>query len=158
MPALAETPHGYLISPANPEGEAYVRDLIRDELAALPKPPPFFHIGSDEPIDLGRGRSKTLVASDGEGPVYVKHVVDTAKYVISRSPKTRPMIWDDAVVRHPELFKRLPKQLVFVNWHYESEPTICRTFERIGRPDSCRWSRPAPSTGTRFIPTSVRRP
>jgi hypothetical protein len=74
---LAETPHGYLLAPANPGGQAYVRDLIRDELQAVPHPP-FFHIGSDEPSDLGRGASKALVDQRGEGPVYVDHVVDTA--------------------------------------------------------------------------------
>jgi hypothetical protein len=129
--ALAELPHGYLISPANPAGEAYVRDLIDDELAALPSPPPFFHIGSDEPSDLGRGRSKALVDAAGEGSVFTKHVVETAKHVIARSPQTRPMIWDDAIVRHPELFAQLPKQLVFVNWHYGSEPSYLPYIRRI---------------------------
>ena len=33
---LAELPHGWLLAPANPGGEAYVRDLIGDELAACP--------------------------------------------------------------------------------------------------------------------------
>ena len=130
---LAELPHGYLISPANPAGEAYVRDLIDDELHALPSPPPFFHVGSDEPIDLGRGRSKALVGADGEGSVYTKHVVEAAKHVIARSPKTRPMIWDDAIVRHPELFAQLPKQLVFVNWHYGSEPSYMPYIQRIAK-------------------------
>ena len=130
---LAELPHGYLISPANPAGEAYVRDLIDDELSALPASPPFFHIGSDEPSDLGRGRSKPLVDAAGEGPVYTKHVVETAAHVIARSPHTRPMIWDDAIVRHPELFAKLPKRLVFVNWHYGSEPSYLPYIRRISK-------------------------
>ncbi len=58
---LAELPHGYLLSPENPQGERYVRDVIADELAAVPHPP-FFHIGSDEPLDLGRGQARALVA------------------------------------------------------------------------------------------------
>jgi len=126
---LAELPHGYLISPANPQGERYVRDLIDDELHAVPDAP-FFHIGSDEPIDLGRGQAKALVAASGEGGVYTKHVVATAKYVLAHS-RARPMIWDDAVTRHPELFDLLPKSLVFVNWHYGSEPTYMPYIERI---------------------------
>jgi hypothetical protein len=91
-----------------------------------------FHIGSDEPLDLGRGAAKALVEASGEGPVYTKHVVDVAKYVIAHS-KARPLIWDDAVTRHPELFKLLPKSLVFVNWHYGREPTYAPYIERIAK-------------------------
>jgi len=126
---LAELPHGYLLAPANPAGEAYVRDLIADELSAVPQPP-FFHIGSDEPSDLGRGQSKELVAARGAGAVYARHVADTANFVIAHGGG-RPMVWDDAVAQHPELFAALPKQLVFVNWHYGTEPTYRPYIERI---------------------------
>jgi hexosaminidase len=129
---LAELPHGYLLSPADPAGQAYVRDLIRDELAALPGPPPFFHIGSDEPSDLGRGRAKALVAAQGEGPVFARHVVETAKFVIANHGG-RPLIWDDALAKHPELFAELPKPLVFVNWHYGSETTYQPYIDRIAK-------------------------
>jgi len=128
---LAELPHGYLLSPAAPGSEAYVRDLILDELRAVPHPP-FFHIGSDEPSDLGRGLSKSLVDERGEGPVYTQHVVDTAKFVIAHGGG-RPMIWDDALARHPELFGTLPKQLVFVNWHYGAEKSYLPYIERIAK-------------------------
>jgi hypothetical protein len=128
---LAELPHGYLLSPAVPDGEAYVRDLIRDELQAVPHPP-FFHIGSDEPSDLGRGLAKNLVDANGEGPVYTKHVVDTANFVIADGGG-RPMIWDDALARHPELFGALPKQLVFVNWHYGAEASYLPYIQRIAK-------------------------
>jgi len=128
---LAELPHGYLLSPANPDGDAYVRDLISDELAAVPHPP-FFHIGSDAPSDLGRGASKALVAADGDGPVFARHVVSTANFVIAKSG-ARPMIWDDALAAHPELFAQLPKSLVFVNWHYGTEATYVPYIARIAR-------------------------
>jgi hypothetical protein len=126
---LAETPHGYLLSPASAGSAAYTKDLIADELAAVPHPP-FFHIGSDEPSDLGRGLAKALVDSRGDGPVYAEHVVATANDVIAESG-ARPMIWDDAIARHPELFAELPKQLVFVNWHYGTEPTYQPYIDRI---------------------------
>jgi len=128
---LAELPHGYLLSPAAPGSEAYVRDLILDELRAVPHPP-FFHIGSDEPSDLGRGLSKELVAARGEGPVYARHVVDAANFVIAHGGG-RPMIWDDALARHPELFGALPKQLVFVNWHYGAEASYSPYIQRIAK-------------------------
>jgi len=149
---LAEQPHGYLLSPADPAGQAYVSDLIGDELGAVPHPP-FFHIGSDEPSDLGRGLSASLVARDGEGAVFAKHVADTANFVIARGGG-RPMIWDDALAGHPELFAALPKQLVFVNWHYGSEKTYRPYIERIARggfeqmvaPGALNWNEIFPDT------------
>ncbi len=53
---LAELPHGYLMSPSDPQTYAYLEPLLRAELAAA-GPVPFFHLGADEPLDLGRGRT-----------------------------------------------------------------------------------------------------
>ncbi len=128
---LAELPHGYLLTPANPGGEAYVRDLITDELAAVPHAP-FFHIGSDEPSDLGRGASQALVTRDGDGAVYARHVADTANFVTAHHGG-RPLVWDDALARHPELFASVPASLVFVNWHYGNEATFRPYIERIAK-------------------------
>jgi len=154
---LAETPHGWLLAPANPAGEAYVRDLIGDELAVVPDPP-FFHIGSDEPSDLGRGRSAALVAAKGEGAAYTQHVVETAHFVLAHS-HARPMIWDDALSRHPEMFSALPKQLVFVNWHYGTEktyePYIQRIagagFEQMVAPGALNWNEIYPDLDAAFV-------
>ncbi len=152
---LAETAHGYLLAPANPGGVALAQELIRNQIAAVPQPP-FFHIGADEPIDLGRGQSKTLVDAQGEGPVYVRFVSEMAKFVGSLG--TRPMIWDDAVSRHPELFAQLPKNLVFVNWHYGDEPTFMPFIKRIAdggfeqmvAPGSLNWNELYPDLQTAF--------
>ncbi|MGH7729540.1 MAG: glycoside hydrolase family 20 zincin-like fold domain-containing protein, partial [Vulcanimicrobiaceae bacterium] len=128
--ALAETPHGYLLAPANPGGLRYARDLIEDELAAT-GPVPFFHIGSDEPFDLGRGQSAALVAREGAGRVYAAQVSALADLVLAAG--ARPLVWDDALAAHPELFGELPKRLVFVTWHYEPERSYERFIEPIAR-------------------------
>ena len=49
---LAELPHGYLLAESDPGTYAYLEPLVRGVLAAT-KPAPFFHLGADEPIDLG---------------------------------------------------------------------------------------------------------
>ena len=126
--SLAELPHGFLLSPGTPESQAYIRDLIADELQAVPHPP-FFHIGSDEPLDLGRGTAKELVRTRGLADVYARHVLDTI--ALLRRTGARPMIWDDAVQANPQLFSRFPKNLVFVNWHYGAEPSFQPYIDRI---------------------------
>jgi len=147
--SLAELPHGYLISPANPAGDAYVRGLLDAELAAVPHPP-FFHIGSDEPLDLGRGQSRALVATEGLGTVFADHVLRTIAMLAPSG--ARPMIWDDAVQAHPELFARFPKSLVFINWHYGSEPTYAPYIERIANAGFEQMVAPGANNWNEFYP------
>jgi hexosaminidase len=147
--ALAELPHGYLISPANPAGDAYVRGLIGAELAAVGRPP-FFHIGSDEPLDLGRGQARALVAGQGLGSIYADHVLRTIAMIAPSG--ARPMIWDDAVQEHPELFARFPKSLVFINWHYGSEPTYAPYIERIANAGFDQMVSPGANNWNEFYP------
>ncbi len=126
----AELPHGYLLSPANPQSFTYIKELLEDELTAIPHPK-FFHIGSDEPSDLGRGQSGVLVGAQGNAAVYAAHVARVA--AVLQSSGTRPMIWDDAIQRNPAILQQIPKALVVVNWHYGAEKTFVPYIERIAR-------------------------
>jgi hypothetical protein len=129
---MAELPHGYLLSPAVPQTYDYVGDLLREELAAVPRPP-YFHIGSDEPLDLGRGRSRAQATAHGDAWLYTWHVRRVAQMLTgsSANPATRPMIWDDAIGRAPWILPHLPKSLVIVNWHYGAEPSYQPYIDRI---------------------------
>lgn len=126
----AELPHGYLLSPANPQSAAYVKELIDDELAAIPHPL-FFHIGSDEPSDLGRGQSKSLVETEGETTVYAKHLNRVAALLSDSG--ARPMTWDDAIQRNPAILAQIPKSFVIVNWHYGAEKSFMPYIQRIAQ-------------------------
>ena len=53
---LAELPHGYLVAETDPATYRYLEPLVRS-VADAAKPAPFVHIGADEPLDLGRGRT-----------------------------------------------------------------------------------------------------
>ena len=139
---LAELPHGWLLAPANPGGEAYVRDLIGDELAAVPNPP-FFHIGSDEPLDLGRGRSAALVAAQGEGAVY------TAPRRRDRELRARAFACapDDLGRRDvsviPRCSPRYPSNSCSSTGTTAPRRRICHTSSASLPAASNRWSRPA---------------
>jgi hypothetical protein len=125
---LAELPHGYLLAPANPGGDAYVEQVIDAELKAVPHPP-FFHIGSDEPSDLGRGQSKATVASDGAAQAFAAHVQRTVAMIAPSG--ARPLLWDDAVQAQPQIFALLPKSVVLVNWHYGANDDFAKYVGRI---------------------------
>ena len=154
----AELPHGYLMSPVNPLTYRYLQQVIDDELAAVPHPQ-FFHIGSDEPSDLGRGQTKAAVEREGDAAVYAAHVSRIASLVHG----ARVMIWDDAIQRQPQILDRIPKNAVIVNWKYGAEKTFMpyirtiasRGFDQMIAPGANNWTEIYPDLPT-AIPNEER--
>jgi len=151
--AAAELPHGYLMSPVNPLTYRYLQQVLEDELAAVPDPP-FFHIGSDEPSDLGRGQSQQAVAAQGDSAVYAAHVSRVAAIVAKSG--ARIMIWDDAIQRQPDILGRIPKNTVIINWKYGAEKSFApyistissRGFEQMVAPGANNWNEIFPDLAT----------
>jgi hypothetical protein len=119
---LAELPHGYLLAESDPATYAYLAPLIRAEASAA-APMPFFHLGADEPIDLGRGRTPRTPQT------FADHVTRVAA-MLGANP-ARPMIWDDAVQADPSILPLLPKRTVIVAFHYGAEPSFARYIATI---------------------------
>ena len=119
---LAELPHGYLLAESDPATYAYLAPLLRAERAASDNPP-FFHLGADEPLDLGRGRTPRTAQ------VFADHVRRVAAIV--SGPHTRPMIWDDAVQQDPSILPLLPKTTVIVSFHYGAEKSFAKYIARV---------------------------
>jgi hypothetical protein len=121
---LAELPHGYLLAESDPATYAYLAPLLRAELAAADRPP-FFHVGADEPLDLGRGRTPRSAA------VFAAHVNRVAAIV--GTAVTRPVIWDDAIQADPSILARLSKRTVIATFHYGAEPSYARYIATVDR-------------------------
>jgi hypothetical protein len=156
----AELPHGYLMSPSSPLTYRYLQEVIADELAAVPHPP-FFHIGSDEPSDLGRGQTKPAVESQGDAAVYAAHVSRVARMIAISG--ARVMIWDDAIQKHPDVLQHIPKNTVIINWHYGNEKTFVpyiktiasQGFSQMVAPGANNWNEIFPDLAT-AIPNERR--
>ena len=118
--ALAETPHGAVLAPAQPGSLALIKQDFT-ELAAL-YPGPFLHIGADETEDLGVGQTKAAVTSRGLGPVYLDFLqqIDQTLRPLGR----RLLFWGDIAENSPELLKGLPQSFkdntVAISWHYNA--------------------------------------
>ena len=138
---LAETPHGAVLSPTQPGSLALITQEFT-ELATL-YPGPFLHIGADETVDLGLGRTKADVDARGLGPVYLDFLqaIDQKLAPLHR----RLLFWGDiaqTIVQgataygtvgapsadHPDpnLIKNLPAQFkkdtIAVAWWYTPHP------------------------------------
>jgi hypothetical protein len=138
---LAETPepwpdgngaflrHPATLAPNNPGTIPFLRGLY-DELL-----PHFtskrFNVGCDETWDLGRGQSKELCAQRGTGRVYVDFLKRIHRETTAR--KKQMMFWGDIVMRHPELVKELPRDMVALNWGYEDGHPFARESKLYAR-------------------------
>ena len=140
---LAELPHGYLMSESDARTYAYLGPLVREVLDAT-KPAPFFHLGSDEPIDLGRGRTPRTPQA------YADHVKRVAAFLAGSG--ARPMIWDDAIQQDPSILQLLPRDTVIVTWHYGAEKSFLPYMERIRLAGFQQFAAPGASNWTEIFP------
>jgi len=115
---LAETPHGAVLAPGQPGSLPLIKDMFT-ELANL-YPSPFLHIGGDETLDLGLGRTHADVDARGLATVYLdflQHIVTTLQ------PLHRKILfWGDVAQDAPDQLKALPPtikdQVIAVAWGY----------------------------------------
>ncbi|HEY5915246.1 MAG TPA: family 20 glycosylhydrolase, partial [Verrucomicrobiae bacterium] len=104
------------LAPNHPGTLPFLRELY-DELL-----PHFtsrrFNVGCDETWDLGRGRSKRVCEQRGKGLVYLDFLKQIYAEVTARGRQM--MFWGDIILHHPELIKKVPKDVVALNWGYEA--------------------------------------
>ena len=119
---LVETPHGAVLAPGQAGSIALIKQMFT-ELAAI-YPGPFLHIGADETVDLGLGRTKAEVDSRGLAGVYLDFL---QKIVTELKPLNRKILfWGDIAQDAPDLLKGLPQSFkdstIAVAWVYNVEP------------------------------------
>jgi len=115
---MAETPHGHVLAPDDPDSYKLILSFY-SELAPL-FPGPFFHIGSDETFELGTGKSKARAEQEGLGRVYLEHLQRI--YELMKPYHKRLMFWGDIAVKYPQLLGILPKDMIAVPWNYDVAP------------------------------------
>ena len=116
---LAEVPYGDVLSP-QAEG---TYELIADWYEELDElfPGRFFHIGADETVELGRGRSAEAVKAKGLGTVYFDHLKRVRELLLPH--KRRLMFWGDIALNHPDLLPGVPRDMIAMNWDYAPRPS-----------------------------------
>ncbi|MBS1823059.1 MAG: family 20 glycosylhydrolase, partial [Acidobacteria bacterium] len=119
---IAETPHGHVLAPAQPEAQKLTHDMF-NELAGI-FPGPFLHLGADETVELGKGQTKAQVDAQGLGTVYLGFL---EKIVADLKPLNRKLLfWGDIAYKEPALLKQVPdsfkKATIAVPWEYNPQP------------------------------------
>ena len=119
---LAETPHGHVLAPGQPESLALTKRLFTELAADYPSP--LLHLGADETVELGKGQTKATVDARGLGPVYLDYV---QKIVAELQPLNRRFLfWGDIAMKEPALLRTaaeaFKRQTIAVGWEYNPQP------------------------------------
>lgn len=156
---LAETPHGHVLAPAQPDAQKLTHDMFA-ELAGI-YPGPFLHLGADETVELGKGQTKPQVEEQGLGAVYLSFM---QRIVADLKPLNRKLLfWGDIAMHDPDLVKQLPadfkKATIAVAWEYNPQPKgfarFITPFTNAGMetwvaPGVNNWSRVYPNYNNMF--------
>ena len=132
---IAERPHGHVLAPQYPGEINFLNSMYEQMLPVFPAS--IYHIGCDETVELGQGRTKDLVAEQGYGKTYVDNLIRVAKLVESYNKQV--MFWGDIAVEHPEMIPSLPRNLIVASWEYGAHTSYNR------------WLKPFEGTGMRIF-------
>ncbi len=123
---LAECEDGYInqgypfpastLNPLEAESLELVHTIITD--MAFSSSARFFNLNGDEPFELSLGKSKSVTDKLGTGRVYLDYMEKHCQTV--RNLGKTPMIWGDVLVNHEELLPDFAKDVVVIDWGYDS--------------------------------------
>ena len=74
----------------------------------------YFNMNFDEPFELGHGRTEGM----DQGDLYIDYMLKA--YDEIKKYKKTPLIWGDVLLKHMDKLDRLPKDMIFIDWGYDS--------------------------------------
>lgn len=126
----------------NPESIEFVKSLYDDFLPHTKSK--YFNMNFDEPFELGHGKSKEYVENVGIGNAFVDYFMKLYDHV--KTYDKIPMIWGDVLLKHPDAIKRLPKDVIFIDWGYNVDYPYHKNLKLLSDLDIKFMSAPATST------------
>ena len=115
------------LNPLDPRSLELVKTYTSDVLKLSKSP--YFHLNLDEPYELGEGKTKAVTEKIGVGELYLDYLLKLYDHV--KSYGKTPLVWGDVLNHYPELLPRLPKDLIFVDWGYDSDTPFYKTLKRL---------------------------
>ncbi len=132
------------LNPLDEKSFEFAKQLYQDILPHFESD--LLFVGGDECLELGEGKSAEAVKKFGKEKVWVDYILKL--YNMCQEFGKTMMVWDDMIIKNPELLDLLPKDLIVVDWAYEMYPPFeknCAVFHNKGinfyvAPSTCTWN------------------
>jgi hypothetical protein len=147
---VAETPHGHVLAPVQPNTLPLIKDWFTQIAAEFPSP--FMHIGADETWDLGRGRTQEQVQTQGYGPVYVAFLKQIHDELVPLN--RRLLFWGDIGGADPAAVAGLPKDMIAVPWNYWNTTGFDKMIEPFAKAGIETWVAPGDANWGEVYPVA----
>lgn len=147
---VAETPHGHVLAPGQPESMNIIKRWFAEIDSLFPSQ--FVHLGADETFELGKGQTKEAVERDGIGPVYLKFLGDIERSLRAQGSKKTFLFWADIAEKSPELVGMLPQDMIAVAWNYWSTSGFERSLTPFSKTGMQTWVAPGVSNWSMTYP------
>lgn len=133
----------HTVNVSNPAAIELVKGMIEEYMQLFRTDK--FNICADETFDLGKGRSAELAKEKGIGQMYLDYINELFDFLIARG-KT-PMFWGDIISGHPELYEKLPGEVICLTWGYAANQSdwAVKILHGVGAtqylcPGVCGWN------------------
>lgn len=141
------------LAPDEPKSLDFVRNLYESLLPNFSSK--WINIGCDETLDLGFGRSRRQAAETGLENVFAGFVNKLG--MLAHEMGKRPMMWADMPLRYPEIIGKLPPDMVYLLWGYDSDTPFAKWCEILKKTNREYWVCPGTCNWSSFLGDSSRR-
>ena len=127
---LAESEMYWSIDTTNEESYDLLDDMYEEFLPLFKSQ--WLNICSDEPYDLGKGKSEAHKKEVGE--LYFDHLLKL--HDLANKYGKKIMLFGDVVKQHPEYAEKMPKDVIYIDWIYDpkEEYKTPGLFQKTGIP------------------------
>lgn len=119
----AEFPGAASLSVSNEKTYTFLENMLKEVFELFPAE--YIHIGADESYDVGKGKSKELIAQSGMAKVYADHYMKV--YNICKKSNKKVMIYGDILLSYQKILELIPKDIVIIDWNYSANTNYSST-------------------------------
>jgi hypothetical protein len=129
MPGFRNLPGGTTLCPTHPQAIRLVSELYEEFVPLFEASD--FNVCCDETWELGKGHSKTLAQKIGIGQLYLDFLLKIHR--LCEKYGKRMNAWADILLKYPEMLRKLPGDIVLLNWEYEHNGANIKRTQDIAR-------------------------
>ncbi len=110
--------------------------------------PGLFHVGLDEAFEFGKGKNQALLEKDGGERLLLSYI--EALHKLLGDEGYRMMMWDDLFAKYPQMIRRIPEDILIVNWGYDREYPVEQKAQYLKESGRCFCLSPGTSSWSSF--------